>query len=168
VNATFGKEFPYKYDRRHDIPLVGMYKFNKKWSLNGSWVFYTGNAVSVPTSITTVPGYDGQYSYNPSFPSPSVTTGSLSSSGIIENYNARNNYRLKTFHRLDISASRTVKKEKSEHELNFGLTNLYNRMNPSFYRISHEQDIDTGGSIIKYYTITLFPIMPTISYKISF
>lgn len=166
---NFGKEYPYKYDRRHDISLVGMYKFNKKWALNGSWVFYTGNAVSIPTSVYTTPGYDGQYHSWSSFPTPSSTEGSdISTTGIIESYTERNNYRLPAYHRFDISATRTFQKENSKHELNFGLTNLYNRMNPSFYYTSHEQDLNTGEVKRKYYTMTLFPLMPTISYKVSF
>jgi len=166
---NFGEEYPYKYDRRHDISLVGMYKFNKKWALNGSWVFYTGNAISLPTSTYPEPGYDGQFHSWSSFPTPYSTEGSdISSSGIIESYTRRNNYRLPAYHRLDVSATRTFQKEKSKHELSFGLTNLYNRMNPSFYYISHEKDIDTGASKRVFYTITLFPLMPTISYKVSF
>ncbi len=168
-DINFGKEYPYKYDRRHDISLVGMYKLNKKWSLNGSWVFYTGNAVSVPTSTHSVPGYDGQHHSWSSFPTPYSTEGAdIASAGIIESYTARNNYRLPVYHRLDISATRIFQKEKSKHELNFGLTNLYNKMNPSFYKISHERNLSTGEAERKYYTTTLFPLMPTISYKVSF
>jgi hypothetical protein len=168
-DINFGEEYPYKYDRRHDISLVGMYKFNNKWALNGSWVFYTGNAISLPTSTYYEPGYDGQFHSWSSFPTPYSTEGSdISSSGIIESYTKRNNYRLPAYHRLDVSATRTFQKEKSKHELSFGVTNLYNRMNPSFYCISHEQDIDTGESKRVFYTITLFPLMPTINYKVSF
>jgi len=165
---NYGKEFPYRYDRRHDISIVGMYHFNEKWSLNASWVYYTGNAVSVPTTAYAEPGYDGKYHSWSSFPSPYSTTGSeISTSGIIENYGSRNNYRLPAYHRLDVSATMRIKHPKTRQELSFGFTNLYNRFNPSFYYSSHERDLDTGESKLYYYQVTLFPIMPTISYKIS-
>ncbi len=166
---NFGEEYPYRYDRRHDVSVVGMYKFSEKWSLNGSWVFYTGNAVSVPILSYAAPGYDGNFHSWSSFPDPYMTVGAeISSSGIIENYASRNNYQLPTYHRLDVAASRKAVRKKSIHELSFGLTNLYNRSNPSFYYVSHEQDIETGKPELKYYTTTMFPLMPTVSYKIIF
>jgi hypothetical protein len=167
-DINYGKEFPYRYDRRHDISLVGMYKLNKKWSLNASWVFYTGNAVSVPTTAYIEPGYDGKFHSWSSFPSPYMTTNSeIYSMGIIENYKSRNNYRLPAYHRLDVSATMKIKRPKTHQELSFGFTNLYNRFNPSFYYTSHEQDLETGESKIYYSQVTLFPIMPTVSYRIS-
>jgi len=168
-NINFGKEYPYRYDRRHDISLVGTYKFNEKWSLNGSWVFYTGNAVTVPTYAYSAPGFDNDFHSWSSFPDPNSTTGSIiATSGVIENSESRNNYRLPDYHRLDVTATRKVQKKKSKRELSFGLTNAYNKMNPSFYYVSHEQNLDTGQPEIHYYTRTLFPLMPTISYKIIF
>lgn len=166
---NFGNEYPYRYDRRHDISIVGMYKFSEKWGLNGSWVFYTGNAVSVPTLSYAAPDYDGNYHFWSSFYDPYTTIGfEFSPTGIIENYASRNNYRLPDYHRLDVAATRKVVRKKSTHELSFGLTNLYNRSNPSFYRVSLEQDDGSGKSKLNYYTTTLFPLMPTISYKILF
>ena len=169
-DINFGREFPFRYDRRHDISLVAMYKFNEKWSLNGTWVYYTGNAVSVPTYAYAAPGYDGKFHTWSSFPSPYMTTGSdIIYSGIIESYESRNNYRLPAYHRLDVSATYSWKKKKTSQKLSFGITNLYNRMNPSFYySTSHYLDNETNEPVLMYYKVTLFPFMPTLSYKISF
>jgi hypothetical protein len=167
-DINYGREFPYRYDRRHDISLVAMYQLSGKWSINASWIYYTGNAVSVPTVAHIAPGYDGYFHSWSSFPSPNMTTNSdISTSGIIESYNSRNNYRMPAYHRLDINATMKIKRPKTRQELSFGVTNLYNRFNPSFYYAAHEQDLDTGKSELKYYQVTLFPLMPTISYKIS-
>ena len=168
-DINFGREFPFRYDRRHDISLVAMYKFNEKWSLNGTWIYYTGNAVSVPTYAYAAPGYDGEFHSWSSFPSPYMTTSSdIASSGIIESYESRNNYRLPAYHRLDVSATYSWKKKKTLQKLSFGITNLYNRMNPSFYYTSHYVDNETHEPALIYYKVTLFPFMPILSYKISF
>jgi outer membrane cobalamin receptor len=165
---NYGREFPYRYDRRHDVSLVGMYQLSEKWSLNASWVYYTGNAVSVPTVSYATPAYDGKFHSWSSFPAPFMTTGSeIGSSGIIESYGSRNNYRMPAYHRLDVSAKMKFSRPKSKHEFTFGVTNLYSRFNPSFYYSSHEQDIETGEAKLYYFQVTLFPIMPTVSYKIS-
>jgi len=167
---NFGEIYPYRYDRRHDISLVGNYKLSDKWTLNGAWVLYTGNAVTIPTAAYIAPGYDGNFQGNNSFPSPGVLENgnALSSTGIVENPQGRNNYRLPNYHRLDLTAVRNVKRAKSEHTLTVGLTNIYNRLNPSFYYVAHEQNAVTGVSRVIYKTRTLFPIMPTISYNIKF
>ena len=163
-NINFGKTFPYRYDRRHDISLVGFYKISDKWSLNGAWVFYTGNAITLPTQAYLNPNYTGEteLSTNGIFDGPA--TVQFWNLGVIENSVERNNYRLPSYHRLDIGASRKVERKKTFRELRFGLTNLYNRRNPSFFSVVE----DTSDGSITYEAITLFPILPTISYKISF
>src|SRR5690606_34509832 len=57
-----GKPYPAKYDRRHDISLVGSYELNEKWTLSGIFVYGSGNAVTLPTaysfvSLNVVPVY---------------------------------------------------------------------------------------------------------------
>ena len=164
-----GDVFPFRYDRRHDISIVGSYQFSERWSLNGTWVLYSGNAVTVPTISYIDPYYDGQYHTWHSFPSPNeITTSSVSSSGIIDHSPKRNNLRLPTYHRLDLTASYMKKKSWGWWELTFGVTNLYNRMNPSYYTKTYDENPETGQIDIKYKQITLFPIMPSIFYRISF
>ncbi len=46
-----GKPFPYKYDRRHDFSIFMSHKFNEKYQLSASWVFASGNAVTLPSNI---------------------------------------------------------------------------------------------------------------------
>ncbi len=162
---NFGKAFPYKYDRRHDISLVGNYKQSEKWSFNASWVFYTGNATTIPQTAYVAPNYSGEVEFSQYWvPVGTSISGSIiTNPGIIQSSNNRNNYRLPSYHKLDVSATRKWVKTKATHEFTFGLTNLYNRKNPSFVILETFAD---GSS--KYSSRTLFPILPTLNYKISF
>ncbi|MEM9824756.1 MAG: TonB-dependent receptor plug domain-containing protein, partial [Bacteroidota bacterium] len=47
---NFGKEYPFKYDRRHDISIVGSYKVKEGVQLSATWVYGTGNAITLANS----------------------------------------------------------------------------------------------------------------------
>ena len=162
---NFGKSFPYKYDRRHDISWVGSYKLSEKWSLNASWVYFTGSAATFPEVAYVAPNFTGETEASQYWvPLGASISGSLIySSGIIESSKNRNNYRLPDYHKLDISATRKWVKSKMTQELTLGATNLYNRQNPSFYI----QETFIGGDT-RYSTRTMFPLLPSVNYKISF
>ncbi len=98
--VNFGKKFPYKYDRRHDINLAIAYQPRDHVSYSMSWVFGTGNAVSLPISEYLVIDPNSRSWYiNPTS---------------VENYGDRNQYRMNAYHRLDISASWIKKKRWGE------------------------------------------------------
>ncbi len=163
------KNFPYRYDRRHVVSVVGSYRLSDRWAINSTWVFYSGNVITMPTISHRDPYYDGTYHTWNAFPSPNIyTVSDISSSGIIDLSPKHNNYRLPNYNRLDLTASYTKHKHWGWWELTFGVTNLYNRMNPSYYTKSYYQDENTGHVQFKFKQITLFPIMPSIYYRISF
>src|SRR6202012_176902 len=41
-----GNVFPAKYDRRHDVSVIGTYEVNKKWTLSAVFVYGSGNAIT--------------------------------------------------------------------------------------------------------------------------
>src|SRR5450759_4624414 len=49
-SVNSGRKYYARYDRRHDISLVAIYKLNDHITLSGTWVYGTGNAVTLPTS----------------------------------------------------------------------------------------------------------------------
>ena len=164
---NFGKEFPFRYDRRHDISLSGRYVINDKWAFNGLWTFYTGNAVTVPTSSYITPDYGSEIPGNVNIPNPNVIYTNIGSSGILASAPNRNNNRLPAYHRLDLTATFHKNKDWGAWEITFGLTNLYNKQNASFYYSRDEQNVDTGELTTKYYQTTMFPLMPTFSYRVN-
>ncbi|MFK8007590.1 MAG: carboxypeptidase-like regulatory domain-containing protein [Saprospiraceae bacterium] len=173
-NINFGKSYPYKYDRRHDISIVGSYQINKTWSMNASWIFNSGNYVSLSTASHVTANYDGDVSYGWfEFPAVGILSFDISAinPGLNSNPPARNNYKLPDYHRLDISTSRKkITKRGNRSEWIFGLTNAYNKFNPSIFSQSFSVE-DDGNNLKLKSKITqyaLFPILPTVSYSLSF
>ena len=135
-----GKWYDANNDRRHDISLVAMYRLGKHWSLNGTWVFNTGQAFTAPS---------GKYQIEDNW---------------IYYYAERNGYRAPDYHRLDVSAVWTKKYRRSTHEWVFSIYNLYNRYNP--YLINFEDSENGARTKAKQYS--LFGIVPSVAFNIKF
>ena len=67
------------------------------------------------------------------------------------------------YHRGDIAASFLKKKKNFERTIEIGLYNAYNRQNPFYYFT----DTDVTGNT-KLKQISLFPIIPSISWNYKF
>ena len=140
TNRTFadlnnGATFSYKYDRRHDIKVAGVYTISKKIELSAEWVYGTGNAITLP--IGTYAGLNGE----------NITI-----------YGARNAYRMPAYHRGDISIRFTKEKKRWERAWIISVYNVYNRQNPFFI-------YEESGN---FYQVSLFPIIPSVSYQFKF
>ena len=85
----------------------------------------------------------------------------------IPNYGKRNGQRLPFYHRLDIAATLTPKKNatrKARGSWVFGVYNVYNRRNAA--TISFKQDSETGKN--QAYRLSIFGIIPSVTYNIQF
>jgi len=131
-----------RQDRTHDIAVVAMYQLNKKWTLSGNWIFYTGDAVTYPSGKYTV---DNEvYFY----------------------YSERNGYRMPNYHRLDVGATKQLKRgQRFSSELNFSIYNLYGRANA--YQVSFRES-ETEPDKTEAVKTSLFTFVPSISYNFKF
>ena len=81
---------------------------------------------------------------------------------------------MEPYHRLDLSATYTPKKRKKyQSSWNFSIYNLYSRKNPYFIYFALESDDNSGniqnGNITpKAYQVSIFPILPSITWNFSF
>jgi opacity protein-like surface antigen len=143
--------YPPIFDRRHNINIVGTYKFGKsdayevsaRWNL-GSGLPFTqtqGYYQSLPTDGNGI-------SINPITGNPQY---------IEVYYGALNTGELPYYHRLDINLKRTFDfKNKTKLEANVGMTNAYNRANVFYIdRITGER-------------VDQLPILPTIGLDFAF
>jgi hypothetical protein len=76
---------------------------------------------------------------------------------------------MKPYHRLDISATLQGKKtERFESNWNFSVFNVYNRHNPYFLYFDNEGDAKKGTLKIKAKQVSLFPVLPSVTYNFKF
>jgi len=152
-NLNFGNPYAYKYDRTHDFSVVAMHRFDEKFTLSATWVFSTGNPVTLAATQYELNNM-GQYD---------IVSGSVSYRQIYI-YGKRNNYRMKDYHRLDLGFNFTRPRGKGTETFSLDLYNAYNRMNT--FALFYEKDKKTGE--IKLYSLTLFPLLPTFSWSYNF
>lgn len=150
-----GARYPYKFDRRHDFEITGSYKISDRVSFAATWVYSTGNAVTLGTSKykTPDPNYDGYYY-----------------SWVTTHTPERNNYRYRSYNRLDVGFDFTKKKKRHERTWSVGAYNTYNRKNPFFLLLDTDYENVNGQqqerSVLKQ--ISLFPVIPYVSYSFKF
>ena len=140
-----GKTYFARYDRRHDLSFVLTHELSKKWTFGAVFVYASGNLLWLPTSIYFQEG-------NP-----------------VVNYGERNNYRMPAYHRLDLSATYTPNKGKHvQSSWNFSIYNVYSRLNPYFIYIETTGSPLTGDLKNTAKKVSLFPIIPSVTYNFSF
>ncbi len=161
---NFGEPFFARYDRRHDVSIVLMYSPNKKINLSLSWVFATGNAVTLPTSVYEAQTLESSLSQL----LPSQEDFIVNSTGFVENYGKKNDFRMKPFHHLDIGVQfiKPHKKNNGQSIFEISVYNLYNHHNPFFYYT--EQVFVNGKAEYRLKQISIFPIIPTFTYHFKF
>ena len=137
-----GNWYNARQDRTHELALVGSYQLNKKWSLNASWIYYTGDAITFPTGKYNM---DGQVFFY---------------------YTERNTYRMPAYHRLDLGANLRLKQKKTYiSELSFSLYNAYGRKNAYMINFREAKEDPTKTEVVR---TTLFQWLPSISYNFKF
>lgn len=142
-----GNVYPAKYDRRHDLSVVGMYDLNKKWKLSTVFVYATGNATTLPEKFFIVEGV------------------------LSQQFSNINKYRLAPYHRLDFSATYTPtpkKVKKITGSWVFSVYNAYSRKNPYFYYFDQTGSPYAGTLEVKAKQVSLFPAIPSVTYNFKF
>lgn len=164
-----GVAYHYVYDRPHDVSLVANYELNKKITFSASWEYQSGRRMTIGTAA-----YDANHLY---------TSQDLPSHGAVYYtfkdcyrhqfgeyvyevatiYGTKNNYKLPDYHKLNVSVHFTKQKKHGIRSWTLGIQNLYNRMNA--YNVYYSTD-DNGKIVLK--KMTMFPIMPNVSYSFKF
>ena len=142
-----GQEFFAKYDRLHDLSVVIAHTYSKKWKFSTVFIYASGNATTMPIARYTIEGK------------------------IINEYGDRNAYRMPAYHRLDISATYSPKPKKKKRYVStwdFAIYNVYNRYNPYFIYFDNSKFYNQGVFETKAKLISLFPILPSVSWKFKF
>ncbi len=167
-----GQTFYAKYDRRSDISVVANYKLSDRWTFSGVFVYASGNALTMPDAWFIIEGQ------------------------LVEEYGERNGYRLAPYNRLDLSATYTTdaKKRAMRHQAkweaanpgatyvenrptwqknwhtswSFSVYNVYNEYNPYFIYLSVTGNVYNNTLNIQAKQVSLFPVLPSISWNFDF
>jgi len=142
-----GDKYPAKYDRRNDLSIVALYELNKKWKISASFVYGTGNAATLPQRFYII--------------------GNV----LTQEYSRINQYRLPSYHRLDLSAILTPKKNqnrKLKTEWVFSVYNAYSRKNPYFIYFDQTGNPLDGSLQIQGKQVSIFPIIPAVTWNFKF
>lgn len=137
-----GNWYNAKQDRTHDLSVVGIYSLGKRWTLSGTFVYNTGNAVTYPI---------GKYEMN---------------GATFLQYGKRNANRMPATHRLDISATyERISQRRLKGSWSFGLYNVYGRENP--FSVTFRENAADARKIDAVQT-SLFRWVPSVTYNFNF
>ncbi len=160
-SLNYGNIFYARYDRRHDLSLVGTFKVNDHITLSGTWVYGTGNAITMPVSAYSAIEHPMISLYRPDNP------GYIPYAYDVKDYSEKNNYRMAPYHRLDLGIQFHKEKKWGERIWEISVYNVYNRKNPFFYYIQYTSNsMGQSSTILKQ--VSLFPIIPSFSYSFKF
>ncbi len=142
---NFGKEFEAKYDRRHDLSLIASYDITDRLNVSAIFVYSTGNKLTVPVARYV---YEGD---------------------LVSEYGERNAYRMPAYHRADLSITYKGKQRKKfQGSWNLSIYNIYSRQNPFFIYFDDDGTYADGSLRIVAKQVSLFPILPSITYNFKF
>jgi len=151
------QSYSYTYDSRHSFALVINYKLSKKLSISGNWVYRSGYATTLP--LSSYKQYKEPVEYNPYM-------GTSSGRENIDHLSVRNNYRMPSYHRMDLSLTHNKKKRWGERSWSISIYNVYNRQNPYYMEVSNYNYRSGDQRYISQ--VSLLPIFPSFSYGFKF
>ncbi|MEZ0540308.1 TonB-dependent receptor [Fibrella arboris] len=166
-----GRPFFPRYDRRHDISVVGMYDLSPRITLSATWVYGTGQALTVPNARYRSFGLSNGIDYVKDASgavtgvSPLVFNGGT---GVRDYGQDKNAFRAEPYHRLDVGVQFHRKRKTHESTWEFSAYNAYNRRNPFFYNIESKRQAVGQPDITVLYKYSVFPIVPAFSYSYKF
>ncbi len=147
-----GQKYPTLWDRPHQFVVNGLFDFNKRLSLAGTFYLSSGAAITSPTAF---------YEYN---------------GRIVPLYEEVNNSRLPTYHRFDCSLRYELNRleRRFQHAVTFSLFNLYGQENTilkSYNKIESEDGIfQVPSNTIDNREITptkifVYRVVPSLTYS---
>lgn len=155
-----GREFPSRWDRRHDLSLVLSYEHSPRWTFGATFVYATGQAITLPVNRYFIEGR------------------------VVSEFTDRNAYRMAPFHRMDLAATlygrrvRTARdpvtgevaeiQRRWQSNWTFAVYNAYNRANPFFIYFDATGNPGAGTFQVVAKQVSLFSILPSVTWNFEF
>ena len=141
--------YPLTFDRRHDLSVIANYQLTKKWDASAVFVYSTGRAYTPIKAVYLIGTAEGNAQ-------PNVL------------YGQRNSARLEPYHRMDLSTTYTPHPDSKKNwkgSWTFAIYNTYNNLNTFFTYYNFETNKDTKATKASAFKVTIFPIIPSITYN---
>ncbi len=142
-DLNLGNEFPFLYDRRHQISLFLFHKFNEHLEFSTSFQYGSSNP---QLAIDENLGF-GLYALP-----------------IINPDGSKNRARSIPYHRLDLSLRYQLSTPRFQHRFKVGVYNAYNQANEAFQRLNYNPDL----GMEELNSISFLPVLPSLSYSLQF
>ncbi len=142
-----GRTYPTTYDRTHDMSFVANYTLSPKLIAGLVFVYATGKSYTPAERVYLIDG-ELQTDYGP-----------------------RNSQRLEPYNRMDVSLTwipNPTSKKNFKSEWVFSVYNAYNRKNTFFLYTDYETDLQSGTADVKAYKVSIFPILPSVTWNFKF
>jgi hypothetical protein len=141
-DLNLGRDFPYGLNRNHSLKTSFTYRLSEFSEFLINWSYMSGNYYSRPINVTI--DIDGR---------PVVI------------FEEKNNQRFPPFHRMDVGFSFYNIYKWGKAKFFIGLYNAYNRNNPFYTELVRNK---TDNSRFEFKQFSLLPLLPSLSYSISF
>lgn len=154
-----GRYFSPRYDRRHNLTVVGVYKINKRFNFTWAFIFGNGDKGWLP---------QGRFFMQ--------DVGGAPITPIVPVYGERNTFQMPDYHRLDLGFVVNFFHKWGSSDLTLSIYNVYNRRNAYMIYLagvdSKGDEITGGGSEVPVKVVakqvSLFPILPALTWNFKF
>jgi hypothetical protein len=139
--------FPARFDKPHNFTFVGIYDLTDRLTLSSNFTIASGTPATFPSNRFEWNGWALPHNV----------------------YNARNNNRIPTYHRLDFAATLKAKKKlfgTGESEWVFSVYNAYNRRNPYSVYVRQNETNTLQTEAVRFSVIGSF--IPAVTYNFKF
>ena len=140
-----GNTYFARHDRRHNLNFSSLFNLKDNIEISFQWTFGTGTPYTAPTSTSEV-----------------IVNGQVETTFL---FGERNNVRLPNYHRLDFGVNFFKDYGWGRQKISVGAYNVYNRRNPFYVDFVRDQ-ADSDQFVAE--AVSIFPIIPNVSYSLSF
>ncbi|MBL7922498.1 MAG: TonB-dependent receptor [Bacteroidia bacterium] len=173
---NYGEKFLAKYDRRHDASLALTYDANKRWNFGMVWVYGSGNRGTLPNgfflyegSLSNDYGLRNSYQFIPYHRMDLNLTFTPDRQKKLEKRKQVLLEKYKTEGKDTTNIVVTKKWAKNfSNSFTLSLFNVYNRYNPYFIYLTREGDFTKGTLKVGAKQVSLFPILPSLTWNFKF
>lgn len=139
-----GLEYYGDFDRRHNLNISATQKINKNAEFSVTWKIAAGNPITIGSS-------------------PFISYDEEGNPFISFSIEAINNHLLPTYHRLDLGFNIYSDFSWGKQKISLGVVNAYNQKNPYYLDLKLRSELE-----FSYSQVYLLPILPSLTYSISF